>query len=217
MTPDFDRVASIYRALEYLSFGRALEHARFTGLHRLAGCRDILVLGEGDGRCLAQLLRVAPAARVHCVDASAAMIARARARVADRDLPRVTFEQADARVVELPIGHYDAVVTCFFLDCLSPAEVEALIQRIAPSLRPGARWLFADFAVPAHGWRRVIFQPIVRGLYLFFKWRTGLKVTRLPPSEALLEQHGWRTVNQREFRRGLIRQVVLERTCSPVR
>ena len=211
MTPDFDRVASIYRPLEYLSFGRALEHARFTGLHRLAACRDILVLGEGDGRCLAQLLRVAPEVRVHCVDASAAMLARARARVADADLPRVTFEKADARVVTLADRQYDAVVTCFFLDCLSAAEVEALIQRIAPSLRPGARWLFADFAVPSSGWRRVLFQPIVRGLYLFFKWRTGLKVTRLPPSEALLEQWGWRAIDQSEYRLGLIRRVLLEK------
>src|SRR5690606_35643402 len=46
----FVRVARIYHALERLAFGRALERARFALLPALAGCRDVLVLGDGDGR-----------------------------------------------------------------------------------------------------------------------------------------------------------------------
>jgi hypothetical protein len=47
----FDRLASAYRALEFLAFGGDLERARFAYLDRLASSRDILLLGEGDGRC----------------------------------------------------------------------------------------------------------------------------------------------------------------------
>jgi ubiquinone/menaquinone biosynthesis C-methylase UbiE len=80
---NFDRLARIYRALEFVAFGRDLERARYCFLDQLASCRDILVLGEGDGRCLARLVHVAPAARIHCVDASAAMLACAARRLTD--------------------------------------------------------------------------------------------------------------------------------------
>ncbi len=79
---NFDRLARIYRALEFLAFGGALERARFCFLDRLGGCDDILVLGEGDGRCLERLVGLAPHARIRCVDSSPAMLAVAAARVA---------------------------------------------------------------------------------------------------------------------------------------
>ena len=61
---NFDRLAGIYRLLEFLAFGRDLERARFRLLETLAECHSVLVLGEGDGRCLARLARVAPEARI---------------------------------------------------------------------------------------------------------------------------------------------------------
>ena len=80
---NFDPLARLYRALEYLAFGGDLERARFCLLDHLAGRRSILILGEGDGRCLARLLPLAPEARIHCLDASPAMLARAGARIAN--------------------------------------------------------------------------------------------------------------------------------------
>ena len=93
----FDRLAGIYRGLERLAFGRDLERARFCWLERLSACRSMLILGEGDGRCLERLVRVAPVAHIHCVDASAAMLTRAARRIAGTEAEsRVRFEQADA-------------------------------------------------------------------------------------------------------------------------
>ena len=207
--PNFDGLARSYRALEFLAFGRDLERARFCLLGRLAGCRDILVLGEGDGRCLARLVRAAPLARIRCVDASGAMLARAAARLTDpADRARVTFEQGDALALDLPAGRHDAVVTLFFLDCLLPDQVERLVARVQGALRPGASWLWADFAVPA-GWRRGPARAALRLLYFFFRWQTGLPARELPPAEAMLGRAGFRREDAREFRGGFIRAALL--------
>jgi len=210
---NFDPLARGYRALEWLAFGRDLERARFSLLDSLADRRAILVLGEGDGRCLARLLPLAPHATIHCVDASAAMLARARARIAE--LPgreRVTFEQADARGGAFSAGRYDAVVTLFFLDCFPEPEARELVGRINQALQPDARWLFADFAIPASGPARWRARLWLAGLYAFFGWQTGLKTRALPPSEALIESIGFQPRETRTLQWGMLRTVGYVRT-----
>lgn len=77
---NFDPVARWYQWIEYAAFGRALERRRFVFLNRLADARRILILGEGDGRCLERQLVTAPIADIDIVDSSARMIAIARKR-----------------------------------------------------------------------------------------------------------------------------------------
>jgi ubiquinone/menaquinone biosynthesis C-methylase UbiE len=207
----FDRVARVYRALEYLAFGRDLERARFCLLPELAGCRRVLVLGEGDGRFLLRLVEAAPEARVHCVDRSAAMLALASARVAAAGASgRVTFEQADVLEAAFPSRGYDALVTLFFLDCFTAAQVAAIAARLRPALVAGGRWLFADFAVPARGPLRWRAQAWLRMLYCFFGWRAALAVRFLPPSEQVLLAAGLRRLSAREFQGGLLRSVIFD-------
>jgi SAM-dependent methyltransferase len=205
---NFDRLASAYRGLEYLAFGRDLERARFCFLDELQTCQSILVLGEGDGRCLARLVTIARGARIHCVDASAAMLAAAAARLAPADRSRVEFTMADARTVSLSPHGYDAVITFFFFDCFTEAEVGAIITRIRPRLSAQARWLFADFVLPAGGWAKVRARLWLFVLYTFFRWQTHLPIRALPPSEAALERAGFRRHASRELQHGLLRTAV---------
>src|SRR5690349_4974913 len=115
----FDRLARIYQPLERLAFGRDLERARFCFLDELRDCRSILLLGEGDGRSLARLTRLAPRAEFHCIDGSARMLRRAAARLDEApDVSRrVRFEQADILNTPLEAERYDGITTFFFLDC----------------------------------------------------------------------------------------------------
>src|SRR4051812_35467225 len=153
-------------------FGHQLERARFADIHQLAGCRDILLFGDGDGRFLERLLAVAPAARIRSIDASPAMLRLAEARVPDHDRARVTFECADALTAPLPPASYDGVATIFFLDCFTDEQAAALIARTADALKPGAIWLFVDFAVPPHGLAHLFGRAVTSFLYAFFRWRT---------------------------------------------
>jgi ubiquinone/menaquinone biosynthesis C-methylase UbiE len=210
----FDRLARIYRVLEYGAFGRDLERARFGLLGRLAGCRDILVLGEGDGRCLARLVRHAPEARIDCFDISPAMIARAGRRLPPGTGDRVTFRCADLLTAELPDKRYDAVVTLFFLDCFTSPQTAGLVRRIAARLRPGALWLWADFTLPPRGLARWRARVWVAVLYFFFRWQTALPARALPPAEALILAAGFRREDERSFQFGLVRAALFSQPGS---
>src|SRR6185437_1080687 len=56
-TPKFDRLARVYRWMEWLSFGPYLSRCRRAFLPQLRDARRALVLGDGDGRFTAALLR----------------------------------------------------------------------------------------------------------------------------------------------------------------
>ena len=111
-------------------------------LDRFGTCRRALVLGDGDGRFLADLVHTHPHIEVDSLDISPGMVALARRRIAS--VPgaanRVRFILADARTDPLPGTGYDLVVTNFFLDCFRPTELAAVVHRVAVACAPRALW-----------------------------------------------------------------------------
>jgi spermidine synthase len=196
------RLAYWYQAVEYAAFGRALERRRFAFLDRLAHCRHILILGEGDGRALERLLAAAPQAKIDVVESSPEMIALARRRTGNPD--RVRFVNRDANGFAFSAGRYDAILTLFFLDCFSEDGARFLIRRVKPALAPGGLWLVSDFALPPNGWRRWHAWVWIFAMYRFFGWTTGLEVPALPPIGKLLEEAGLHRVASESERAGMI-------------
>ncbi|HEX4665062.1 MAG TPA: class I SAM-dependent methyltransferase, partial [Chthoniobacterales bacterium] len=94
----FDRVAPHYRWLETLVFGRQLQAARMAFVKEIEAPRRVLVLGEGDGRFLAEFVRLHPRSVVDCVEASERMIELAQRRVGEAN---VRFIRGDVREMEL--------------------------------------------------------------------------------------------------------------------
>src|ERR1700735_883293 len=78
--PNFDHIARPYRWLEYITLGRALEQCRLHYLPSLLNRKRALVLGDGDGRFLAQLLAQNPHLHAHAIDTSATMLQLLRHR-----------------------------------------------------------------------------------------------------------------------------------------
>jgi SAM-dependent methyltransferase len=191
--PRFDRIARIYRAMEYLSFGPMLERCRFFHLPRLRRARRALVLGDGDGRFTARLLAEHPNVRADAVDLSPAMLQLLRGRVAAGGaLERLTARCADVRSFTPDASGYDLVVTHFFLDCLTAEEAAQLIARVRPCLAPGAAWLVSEFAVPSQGRvRRWLARCLIASLYAAFRVLAGLRVRTIPPWRDLLAQAGF--------------------------
>lgn len=206
---NFDRLAGIYRGLEYFAFGRDLERARFAHLDRLRESRSSLVRGEGDGRCLEQLVSVAPHSRIDCLDFSPAMLASAARRIAGKAAAeRVAFRRADLLTADLPLAQYDAVITFFLLDCFTGPQARDIMVRIQASLRPGALWLWADFAMPAPGWARWRARVWLTVLYAYFRWQTGLAARELPPVSRYFSENGFVGLAERTWQWGLVRSEV---------
>jgi SAM-dependent methyltransferase len=203
--PNFNRIARPYRWLEYLTLGTALENCRTHYLPRLLDRRRALVLGDGDGRFLAQLLASNPDLHADAIDTSATMLQVLRQRCGAATPNAATrLRTHNANALTIPFeDSYDLVVTHFFLDCLTQPDLDALITRINPTLTPGALWLISDFRIP-NGLMRLPARVFVRSLYLAFRLLTGLRTTHLPDYATPLTQAGLNRVAHQHRLAGLL-------------
>jgi SAM-dependent methyltransferase len=203
-------VAKAYRWMEYATFAHNLQLVRAARLDTMRAARSALVMGDGDGRFLRSLLAVNPQVHVDAVDSSAIMLRLARERAASLGAgseSRVTWHHADARLWQ-PRATYDLVVTHFFLDCFSSAEVLDLVRKSSACMAPNAQWVHSDFAIPAHGLMRWPSAAIVNGLYFGFRVLTGLDATRLPDDATAFAQAGLHLQSQELFLGGLMKSEI---------
>jgi SAM-dependent methyltransferase len=193
--------------MEYFSFGPWLALTRSAFLADIASCRHALVLGDGDGRFTARLLRANPAVHIDALDASSAML-QSLLRRAGPHAARVRVHLADARSWPMPFPintpPYDLVASHFFLDCLSTAEVHSLATRLHPAVAPHAKWLISEFAIPTGWYGRLVARPVVGSLYAAFGGFTGLAVHTLPDHPSALRQSGFTLLNRRTLLCGLL-------------
>ncbi|MCO5996827.1 class I SAM-dependent methyltransferase [Actinoallomurus rhizosphaericola] len=105
------------------------------------GERDRVVdIGCGNGQLTRLAARTARSGRVHGIDLSAPMLARARSRAAEEGLANVTFEQADAQVHAFPVGGFDAAISRFGV--MFFADPVAAFANVGRALRSGGRLAF---------------------------------------------------------------------------
>lgn len=204
--PNFDRIATIYRWGEYLSLGPLLQRTRTRLLDQLGNPRHALVLGDGDGRFLEQLLLRYPQCTAVAADISAAMIDKLQRRCL-HSVPdvstRLTTLQRSAVEIDPPPST-DLVATHFLLDCFSQPDVDTLITRIASQLASGALWLVSDFALPASPLLRPFARLYIALLYVAFHVLTGLRVHQLPDPQSALHSNGMRRIARSTLLGGLL-------------
>lgn len=205
----FDRLAPHYDWLEAVTAGGRLQRARTHWLESLAGRRRILSVGEGHGRFAAACLARFPEAELTCVEASPGMLAKARRRT--RGLAgRVHWECQDVRAWQ-PGQTYDAIVTCFFLDCFPPEILAGVVGRLASWAAEDAIWLLSDFDVPAGGLARKRAQAVHALMYAFFRLATDLPARRLARPDAELTRQGFGLVGEERSEWGLLRSGLWQR------
>jgi hypothetical protein len=131
------------------------------------------------------------------------MVACAQARTR-RSPARIRWRCCDVRGWA-PEGKYDAVATCFFLDCFPPETLAEVVARLAASTAENALWLNVDFSIPPRGlgsWRA---RGVHALMYAFFRGVVALPARRLTPPDELLRARGFVLAGRREFDWGLIR------------
>jgi ubiquinone/menaquinone biosynthesis C-methylase UbiE len=207
----FDTLAPYYRLMERVTAGDILQRCRTSFLTEAGTCRRALLLGEGPGRFLGELLRANPHIEVTCVERSPRMIAEARDRLTQTELGRVRFEPADALAWQAAPHQFDLIVTHFFLDCFQPDELAPLVSKLALCATRDARWLVADFREPETGWRRWRARAVLALLYAFFRTVTELSASRLTPPDEFLARVGFRLTARRFANHGLVHSDLWER------
>ncbi|MGB6690219.1 MAG: class I SAM-dependent methyltransferase [Terracidiphilus sp.] len=189
--------------MEWASFGPWLQWCRCGWLDRLTGCRRALVMGDGDGRFTARLLRANPFVTVDAVDASSTML-KALVRRAGPHTARLQTRVVDARLWQPSGPSYDLVVTHFFLDCLITEEVRSLAETVRSAVEDGALWAVSEFGIPPNRFGRLVARPLVAALYRAFGWLTGLRIRRLPDHASALRNAGFRLTKRRTWLAGLL-------------
>jgi hypothetical protein len=196
---NFDRLAAHYHWLEKIFAGGLMQRCRTAFLARTKHCRRALLVGEGTGKFLVELLRFNPQIQITCVEQCEGMIQQTRRRLATekQDGARVQFQQMDALDWKPPSEKFDLVVTNFFLDCFRAGQLQKIVPLLAESTSDDAVWLLADFRVPESGWRRWRAKIILAMLYAFFKLTTALSANRLTPPDRFLTDAGFNLVDRR--------------------
>jgi ubiquinone/menaquinone biosynthesis C-methylase UbiE len=202
----FDTLAPHYRWMEFISAGEKLQRCRVAFLNRIRDARNVLIIGEGNGRFLVECRHTLPNAAITCVDSSPAMLDRTKIRLLrhGENLNGIRFIRADIQQWTPPAAAYDAIVTHFFLDCFRADQLERIIPALAQSARPGARWLLADFREPERGWSRIRASLILCALYGFFRMTTSLPARQLTPPEPFLQRAGFSLDARKEWEWGLL-------------
>jgi ubiquinone/menaquinone biosynthesis C-methylase UbiE len=204
----FDALAPWYRTLEWIAFGDDLQRCRTACLGEIAAPRRALVVGEGNGRFLCELLRQHPGVAVDCVDASQRMLQLARQRL-ERELPDrmqcVRFLHQDLTSWSPPAHHYDLVVTHFFLDCFAEAQLAAIIGKLAQAATENSNWLLADFCVPPRGVARFRARAWLAVMYRFFRLTAGIDAQQLVDPTPFLRDEGFAMARQHFFRKGMLK------------
>jgi tRNA (cmo5U34)-methyltransferase len=105
----------------------------------------VLELGTGTGETALRVRAGQPDAEWVGIDASGAMLARARERLPGADLRLQRLED------ELPEGPFDLVVSALAVHHLDGPGKRALFSRVAGVLRPGGVFVLGDVVVPGGG------------------------------------------------------------------
>jgi ubiquinone/menaquinone biosynthesis C-methylase UbiE len=212
---NFDRVADHYYWLETLAFGSALQRARAQWLEKLTEPKRALIVGEGNGRFLCELLRVHPKIEVDCLDASGRMLDLAKKRLRrkmPKALPQVRFLHQDVRTWPAPIATYDLVVSHFFLDCYDELEISAIVRKLTTATTQTAAWLIADFCLPPPGLARVHARLWLSFMYRFFRTFAGISGRRLVDPSPFFKAMGFKLASSYHLRFGMVKSEIWLKT-----
>jgi ubiquinone/menaquinone biosynthesis C-methylase UbiE len=211
----FDALAPWYRTLEWIAFGHDLQRCRVACLGEIVAPKRALIIGEGNGRFLCELLRLHPEVEVDCIDASERMLQLARQRVSNKlgdRRERVRFLHRDITSWSPPERHYDLVVTHFVLDCCAGAQLAAIVKKLARATADNANWLLADFCVPPEGMARLRVRGWLAAMYLFFRITARIQASELIDPTPFLRAARFALARQHLFRRGMLKSEIWRRS-----
>ncbi|MBB5957039.1 ubiquinone/menaquinone biosynthesis C-methylase UbiE [Saccharothrix tamanrassetensis] len=218
----FDDASAGYDLLVGLNPGyhRALRRSARALRLPAAGAR-VLDLGCGTGASTAALLSVAPDADIVAVDASAGMLARARAKPWPRNVSFVHSRAEDLAEAGVE-GPFDAVFAAYLVRNLP--DPDPTLRAVRGLLRPGGRvvvheYSVADSPVRAAIWTAVCWSVVIpsgwlvtrdRSLYTYL-WRSVLRFDGVGALRDRLRRNGFNGVRSETatgWQRGIVHTFV---------
>jgi spermidine synthase len=209
MPVNFNLLAPIYDFGEKLFFGNLLVLSRNRFLNYSINCSSVLILGEGRGQFLNQLLSINQICKVTIVESSSKMIEKQKNLIPKKHLNRVMFKCLSIEVFR-PDQSYDLICTHFFWDCFSYREISTLLPHFIEFLSNGGFWINTDFIDDIKGGTKLNFWKI-RFLYLFFRFTTGILARRVEPFYQHADRNSLELLDYEEIPPNFIRSEVFKK------
>ena len=146
LRPAYTALAPLYDRLVPLVSSRA----RSMG-HTWLAFRDgerVLDVGTGTGLSLAPLVAGNPHGWTVGLDATPAMLRRARARLAETPAARYTLRRAEARALPYAANTFDAVYSSYLIDVLPRPRIRPALVEMRRVLRDDGRLVVVCLAPP---------------------------------------------------------------------
>jgi len=205
----FDLVASFYPLLEQIVFGSKLTRARRSFISRVTEGSKILLIGEGNGRFLSEVVKQTSSASITVVDSSTRMLAAASRRIATINCSsRIELIHSDILEWRAAPGSYDRIVTDFFLDLFPPDRISRVVEKISQLAMENCLWINVDFTLEKQSLSR---KFLMWAQYRFFRIFARIEAARLFDAAPMIRNAGWEVLETRLLDSGLISASLLSR------
>ena len=211
MPVNFNLLAPIYDFGEKLFFGDLLASSRNRFLNYSTNSSSVLILGEGRGQFLNQLLRVNQTCKVTVVESSSRMIEKQKDLIPKKHLNRVTFKCISIDVF-IADQSYDLICSHYFWDCFSYREISTFLPYFIELLCNGGFWINTDFIDNTKGGTKLNFLKI-RFLYLFFSLTTGILARKVEPFYQVASRNSLKLLDYEEIHPSFIRSEVFKKVA----
>ena len=121
------------------------------------------------------------------------MVKQAKSRVPDHDRQRVFFCKAPIEEF-LPHVQFNAACTYFLWDCFKENQIKKLLPKVLDCLESGGFLINVDFAETRSSERskfKILHFILLRMLYGFFRFTTGIESTRVTEIKPMAESNGF--------------------------
>ncbi|MBS1749070.1 MAG: class I SAM-dependent methyltransferase [Bacteroidetes bacterium] len=208
MTNNYNSVAGIYDVSSRMVFGKAQQKSQTGLLNWIPPQSRILIVGGGTGWILESITAIYPSGLdILYVEASAKMMALSRKRNFGNNA--VTFICNPIESCNFN-GLFDIVFTAYLFDNFLRTEAEVIFQILHQMLRPGGRWLFADFYIDAvHPplWQKLLWYT----MFSFFRITCGVQAKKLVDMSGYFKKAEYRLLQEKEYYSGFITGKVYEK------
>ncbi|MBT3668573.1 MAG: class I SAM-dependent methyltransferase [Opitutae bacterium] len=212
MAINFNGVARFYNFSEKFFFGNLLDRSRNRFLNYCTKINSILILGEGCGQFLIELLRVNEFCEVSIIESSSEMICIQKCLLLEKDIDRVSFHCIP--IDELIVSKsFDLICTHFFWDCFSYREISTFLPYYTKLLKKDGIWLNSDFVDSDNRLLHADFLKI-RLMYWFFRITTGIRARKVEPFYHHAIKNSLQLIDHDEIRSGFIKSEVFKKSLN---
>ena len=199
MPADFNKISPFYTLLEKMLFGDRLQAYRCNFLNHMHEAERVLLVGEGTGCFLRELLATNSKVRITVVEISKEMVVQAKSKVEFDDIKRVFFHQMPLSDF-VSTESYDFICTFFFWDCFEEKQIKSMLPDLVANLDSEGKLVNVDFAEPSYpyGNLHLLSFLLLRMLYGFFRLATGISALSVVEIDGIAKQSNLEIENYTE-------------------